>query len=141
MRTMGWQYPVTPTPWDQIDARFADFAAAHPTFEHMSAIVRSVRTVGADGDLAAFTSVHGIGDQFWCTQRFTEPPIVFVHTDEQAQTLRTSPLRDTWADTYFEIAKRYDEFGYLDRTEIAIMVDSKENFETNYAGNWYYYFK
>src|SRR4051794_36385615 len=52
--------PVTPTPWDQIDARFADFAAAHPTFEHMSAIVRSVRSVGADGDLAAFTSMHDV---------------------------------------------------------------------------------
>lgn len=47
----------------------------------------------------------------------------------------------TWADTYFEIAKRHDEFGYLIRAEIAILVDSKENFETNYSGNWYYYFK
>jgi hypothetical protein len=66
---------------------------------------------------------------------------VFVHTAEQAQTLRTSPLRDTWADIYYEIANPHDEFGYLDRTEIAIMVDSKENFETNYAGDWYYYFR
>lgn len=31
-----------------------------------------------------------------------------------------------WADTYFEIAKRHDEFGYLSRAEIAIQVDSRE---------------
>ena len=47
----------------------------------------------------------------------------------------------TWADTYFEIAKYHDEFGYLTRPEIAILVDSKETFEANYSGNWYYYFK
>lgn len=47
----------------------------------------------------------------------------------------------TWADTYFEIARRYDDFGYLTRAEIAIRVDSKENFDVNYSGNWFYYFK
>jgi Domain of unknown function (DUF1963) len=56
--------------------------------------------------------------------------------DSQASTL---PV--TWADTYFEIARRHDEFGYLTRSEIAIQVDSKENFEANYSGNWYHYFK
>ena len=100
-----------------------------------------VHDLVAGAELERFKSSLGIGDKFWCTQRFTGPPIVFVHTDEQAQTLRTSPLRDTWADIYYEIAKPYDEFGYLDRREIAIMVDSKENFDTNYDGNWYYYFK
>jgi hypothetical protein len=100
-----------------------------------------VHDLAVDSELKQFESSLGIGDQFWCTQRFTGPPIVFVHTDAQAQALRASPVRDTWADTYYEIAKRYDEFGYLDRAEIAIMVDSEENFETNYASNWYYYFK
>ena len=49
--------------------------------------------------------------------------------------------RERWADTYFELAEPHDEFGYLDRAEIAIMIDSKENFENNYAANWWYYFK
>jgi hypothetical protein len=62
-------------PWDQFDARFADFAAAHPTFEHMSAIVRSVRTLGADGDLAAFTSTH---DLMVVSQPIPEPPVQLV---------------------------------------------------------------
>lgn len=89
----------------------------------------------------AFTASLGIADQFWCVQRFAGPPIVFVHTDEQARDLKVSALPSKWADTYFEIAKRHDEFGYLNRAEIAIQVDSKENFEANYSGNWYYYFK
>jgi hypothetical protein len=111
-------------------------------FEDFEKVAKDeVHDLAVDAELERFESSLGIGDQFWCTQRFTGPPIVFVHTDEQAQTLRSSPLRDTWADTYCEIARHYDEFGYLDRTEIAIMVDSKENFETNYTGNWYYYFK
>ena len=100
-----------------------------------------VHDLAVDAELDRFESSLAIGDQFWCTQRFTGPPIVFVHTDEQADALRASAIRDTWADTYYEIAKRYDEFGYLDRSEVAIMVDSKENFDSNYASNWYYYFK
>ena len=92
-------------------------------------------------ELEDFTAGLAIGDQFWCIQRFAGPPIVFVHTDKQARTLMASALPVTWADTYFESAKRHDEFSYLARSEIAIQVDSKENFEANYSGNWYYYFK
>jgi hypothetical protein len=92
-------------------------------------------------ELQDFTASLSIGDRFWCIQRFAGPPIVFVHTNEQAQTIRASALAVTWAEAYFEIAKRHDEFGYLTRSEIEIQVDSKENFEANYSGNWYYYFK
>ena len=92
-------------------------------------------------ELEAFTSSLGLGDQLWCTQRFAGPPIVFVHTEEQAAVLTASSAPQHWADAYFEITKRHDEFDYLRRTEIAIHVDSKENFDTNYSGNWYYYFK
>jgi hypothetical protein len=97
--------------------------------------------LAAGGGLEEFTTSLGIGDQFWCIQRFAGPPIVFVQTDEQARALKASALPSNWADTYFELAKRHDEFGYLTRAEIVIQVDSRENFEANYSGNWYYYFK
>lgn len=100
-----------------------------------------VHNLTANSGLEDFTASLDIAGQFWCTERFAGPPIVFVHTDEQAQALKASALPSKWADTYFELAKRHDEFGYLNRTEIAIRIDSKENFETNYSGNWYYYFK
>jgi hypothetical protein len=95
----------------------------------------------ASSEREAFTASLGIADQFWCIERFAGPPTVFVHTDGQARGLKASALPSKWADTYFEIAKRHDEFGYLNRAEIAIQVDSKENFEANYSANWYYYFK
>jgi hypothetical protein len=100
-----------------------------------------VHDLAADSRLEEFTASLDIGDQFWCIQRFAGPPIVFVQTDDQARALKASALPSSWADTYFEIAKRHDEFGYLNRAETVIRVDSRENFEANYSGNWYYYFK
>ncbi len=93
------------------------------------------------GARARFAAGLGLGAQFWCIQRFAGPPIVFVHTDRQAQALRASTAPAAWADTYFEIAKQHDEFGYLQRSSIAINVDSKENFDTHFSSNWYHYFK
>jgi len=49
--------------------------------------------VAAACELADFTASLAIGDRFWCIQRFAGPPIVFVHTDEQARTLKASALR------------------------------------------------
>lgn len=95
----------------------------------------------ASAELDKFTASLGIGDQFWCSQRLSGAPIVFVHTDEQARAIEASDLPVTWADTYFEIAQGHDEFGYLTRAEITIRIDSKENFDANYSSNWFYYFK
>jgi hypothetical protein len=95
--------------------------------------------VTGGADLDRFTASLGIGDQFWCTQRLDGPPIVFVRTGEQATAIRASDLPLAWADTYFEIARRNDEFGYLTRAELTIAVDSKENFDASYASNWYYF--
>jgi hypothetical protein len=111
-------------------------------FEDFERVAKwEVHDLATSSELEDFTAGLGIADQFWCIQRFAGPPIVFVQTDEQARALAASALPLNWADTYFEIAKRHDEFGYLSRAEIAIQVDSRENFEANYAGNWYYYFK
>jgi hypothetical protein len=111
-------------------------------FEDFECVAKwEVHDLVTSSELQNFTASLGIGDQFWCIQRFAGAPIVFVQTDEQARVLAASALPLNWGDTYFEIANRHDEFGYLSRTEIAIQVDSRENFEANYSGNWYYYFK
>ncbi len=111
-------------------------------FEDFERVAKwEVHDLAASSGIEEFTAGLGIADQFWCVQRFAGPPVVFVQTDEQARALEISALPLTWADAYFEIAKRHDEFGYLSRAEIVIQVDSKENFEANYSGNWYYYFK
>jgi hypothetical protein len=118
---------------DDIYVYFADFEDVAKQEVH------DLATASAELDM--FVASLGIGDQFWCTQRLSGPPIVFVRTDEQATAIKASDRPVTWADTYFEIAKHHDEFGYLTRAEIAILVDSKENFDNNYSSNWFYYFK
>jgi hypothetical protein len=111
-------------------------------FDDFERVARwEVHNLAAGTGLEEFTASLDIGDQFWCIQRFAGPPIMSVQTDDQARALKGSALPSNWADTYFEIAKRHDEFGYLNRAEIVIQVDSRENFEANYSGNWYYYFK
>jgi hypothetical protein len=45
---MGWPHPFRQRPWDEIDAEFAAWAETHPAFAHMAAIVKSVRSVGAE---------------------------------------------------------------------------------------------
>jgi hypothetical protein len=71
MRTPAPPYPFRPAPWADIDERFAEFATVHPEFSHMSAIVKSVRSVGAAGDLAAHTSMH---DLMVLAQPIPDPP-------------------------------------------------------------------
>jgi len=102
---------------------------------------REVNDLVPRPELDDWVASLGLGEQFWCTERFAGPPIVFVHTEDQAAALMNSSMPDAWADSYFALANRHDEFGYLTRDDVAIAVDSKENFDTNYASNWYYYFK
>jgi hypothetical protein len=52
-----------------------------------------------------------------------------------------SPLKKEWADKYFEILNVYDKFGYFKRDTFEIDLDSKENFDKNYNGSWWYYYK
>jgi hypothetical protein len=111
-------------------------------FEDFESVARwEVHDLATTSELDEFTVSLGIADQCWCVRRLAGPPIVFVHTEEQSRALRASPMPVAWANAYYEIAKRHDEFGYINRAELAIKVDSKENFEANYSGNWYYYFK
>ena len=82
-----------------------------------------------------------LGDRFWCTSRFWGPPVVFVFTESEAAHLRDSGETVRFADLWYAAAKGHDEFGYLSRDAVSVRVDSKENFDLNYASNWYYYFK
>ena len=107
-----------------------------------STAVREVHDLVSKAELDAFAQGLGLGEKYWCTERFMgTPPTVFVHTTDQAAALDLSPVRDQWDDAYFELAKQQDEFGYLDRRTTFVRIDSKENFDEHYAGNWYYYWK
>jgi len=63
----------------------------------------------------------------------------FLYTDEQVKLYETSVIKSQWAEQYFEILKSYDEFNYWSESDFSITLDSKENFDTKYKSNWYYY--
>lgn len=111
-------------------------------FSDFEAVATSEAHGGVTPDESArFASSLGLGDDLWCLQRLWGPPIVFVHTDRQAAGLRSSAAPARWADDYYDVVRRHDEFGYLTRAGIVIAVDSKETLDRDYGGNWYYYFK
>ncbi len=68
-------------------------------------------------------------------------PGFFLYTDEQVKAYKGSETVERWTDLFYVLLKNYDEFGYIRREDFAIYLDSKENFDTNYQSNWYYYFK
>ena len=104
--------------------------------------VREVHDLVSKAELDSFADGLDLGESYWRIERFMgSPPTVFLHTSEQVAALERSPVRDQWDDAYFELAKSKDEFGYLDRRTTFVRLDSKENFDQNYAGNWYYYWK
>ncbi|MDF2454758.1 MAG: hypothetical protein K0R51_751 [Cytophagaceae bacterium] len=65
----------------------------------------------------------------------------FLHTDKQVKHYEKSPLKKEWADRYFDLLEPYNEFAYFKRETFDIYLDSKENFDKNYAGNWFYYYQ
>lgn len=124
-----------PVDYDFAQRMFVAFSDFEPV------AIQDVHRSLSKKDRASFEASLGLGDKFWCTQSHFGAPIVFVYTEAQAAALNASELPNRWADSYFQLAKQYDEFDYLARDKFFIAVDSKENFDTNYASNWYYYFK
>lgn len=79
--------------------------------------------------------------ELWEISKLFSAVTFFLYTDEQLKQYANSESKKIWTDKYFEILKPYDQFGYFKREEFQIYLDSKENFDTNYASNWYYYYK
>jgi len=68
-------------------------------------------------------------------------PTFFMFTDEKVKEYDKPEIKAMWADKFFDFVKPFDEFNYFKRTDIQVYLDSKENFDKNYEGNWYYYYK
>ena len=118
---------------------------ARDVFVYFSEFERTAKSAAHEAvsgkELDGFVAALGLGDSFWCTQRLSKEPTVFVNTDAQASQLRNPDIQRRWGDLYYPLVKRHDEFGYLERAEIFVPVDSRETFDRDFSSNWYYYFK
>lgn len=77
----------------------------------------------------------------WEISSLFERVTFFFHTDAQVKEYEAAGLRDLYAQEYSRLLQAYDEFGYFRKRAVSACFDSKENFDTNYQSNWYYYYK
>lgn len=79
--------------------------------------------------------------ELWEISRLFESVTFFFYTDAQVKEYEAAGLRDLYAQEYARLLQAYDEFGYFRKRGVSAYFDSKENFDTNYESNWYYYYK
>lgn len=77
----------------------------------------------------------------WEISRLFDTVTFFFYTDAQVRHYEAAGLREAYAREYARLVQPHDEFGYLQRRGVLAYFDSKENFDTNYQSNWYYYYK
>lgn len=77
----------------------------------------------------------------WKISRFGGHATFFFYTNQQVARHKAAGLEADYARRYFYLVKPHDEFDYLSIDDYRISFDSKENFDKNYQGNWYYYYK
>lgn len=131
------RFPVRPFGLRQ---ELPDIAALTVQFDCFEALAVQKAHESISGQrLRDFEQQLQLGDRFWCTASGVEPPVVFVHTDEQAETVRASGLETSWGDLWFALVKPHDEFDYISRDSIEIRVDSKQNFDENFQADWRLY--
>lgn len=93
-----------------------------------------------DGDVSKLKSKLG-NEDIWEISRCFDGVTIFFYTDAQVKLYEDKGLRDSYAQEYASVISRHDEFGYIAKRGVSVSFDSKENFDTNFQGNWYYYYK
>ncbi|MCE5328206.1 MAG: hypothetical protein LLG01_17510 [Planctomycetaceae bacterium] len=79
--------------------------------------------------------------ELWKISRLFETATFFFMTEIQAKRADKKGLKEVYANEYARLVEPYDEFGYLAHNPIPIAFDSKENFDTNYNGSWFNYYR
>lgn len=77
----------------------------------------------------------------WTIIKFGYYITIFLNKEDQVKEVVNNGFKEVFEKELFYLAKQYDEFNYLKRETFSIYLDSKENFDTNYQSNWWYYYK
>jgi hypothetical protein len=113
---------------------FVVFAA----FEHVARMEANESVT--KNDLDQFKAKLNNQD-LWEISRLSDTVTFFFYTDAQVKHYEAAGLRDAYAREYARLIEPHDEFGYFRRRGVLAYFDSKENFDSNYESNWYYYYK
>jgi hypothetical protein len=77
----------------------------------------------------------------WAIDGFSNLVVVFYLTDKDVHNNQANGSSAKIKQRCYELAKRYDEFGYFELETFPIRFDSKENLNKKYSGNLFYYFR
>lgn len=77
----------------------------------------------------------------WCISRCFGQVTFMFYTDRQAAKYEADGTKDAYAREYFAMLKPLDEFDYLSLDEFTVGFDSKKNFDRNYHGSWFNYYR
>jgi hypothetical protein len=80
-------------------------------------------------------------NNLWEIRRGFESATFFLYTDTQVKAYESAGARDRFTREYAKLAAPYDDFGYLAKRPLSVLLDSKETFDTTYKSNWFYYDK
>lgn len=79
-------------------------------------------------------------NDIWEISRCLSNVVFFLYKDKQVSQYEERGYIDKWSEMYLGLLKRYDEFGFYTKENFHIKLDSKENFDNNFNGDWYYYY-
>lgn len=82
----------------------------------------------------------GIPD-LWCLRLSFDHLLIFFYTESQAAKNESSALRGQIESKVCSLIRPHDEFGFFQSDRVASRVDSKENFDRVYQGNWFNYLR
>ncbi len=76
----------------------------------------------------------------WEIATLSSGAIFFFYTNAQVEESETNGVKKELSLQYYDLLKEYDEFNYFDRESFSVSLDSKEDFDNKFNGNWYDYF-
>jgi hypothetical protein len=115
--------------------RFVAFADAESPLRD-----RAVRAVGTETFTAAARLLPD-PSIVWRIEGFFSRVTVFLHTDAQVETFRGTPQHAALADELWRLVHERDEFGDYPRAAFHPVLDSRQNYDDNFRGNGYYYYR
>ncbi len=80
-------------------------------------------------------------DNIWLVRKYGSWITVFLYKEKNSRYTNKKDILKQFTELYFPLLKEFDEFNYCKISDLKVDFDTKENFEKNYQGNWYYYYK
>ena len=78
-------------------------------------------------------------NEIWEIYRQFSWTTFFFYTEKQVAENSKNGIKENLSKSYFSLLTKYDEFGYFKENTYSILLDSKENFDSNYESSWFYY--